>query len=301
MNRKLTREALRLLDRHEAFVRATVVDSAGSVPGKVGSAMLLRRDGSTEGTIGGASLEETVRELAAGAFERRRGGLHHFTLQKWSEGGLPSLCGGTVDIAIEYVAPRPNLLLWGGGHVAEAFARLLPPLEYDFSVADDRPDWVAAIRFPAADQRVVSAPGALWDVFEPTAFSHLYVLGYDAAKDTTVVADALARFPNFIGVIASRTKLAHMRQALRDRGCDPTALDRIHSPVGLPIGAQTPAEIAVSMVAELIQDLHPDLRSAPDRNRTSATRAAAGATGPAGAPAPASHRRRRAVRPSANR
>jgi xanthine dehydrogenase accessory factor len=265
MNRRLTREALRLMEAHAPFVRATVVKATGSVPGKLGASMIVRGDGSCMGTVGGAALEERVKELARTVLETRHGDLHHFDLQAWTPGGVPSLCGGSVEIALEYVAARPNLLLWGGGHVAQALATLLPTLEYDFSVADDRPDWVGADRFPEADRREAVDPDKLWDRFEPSSFTHLYLLGYDAAKDLTVLASALERFPNSIGLIASASKREHMFASLRARGVSRATLARVRSPVGIEIGAETPAEIAVSIVAELVGEMHP--RSLRTRTR----------------------------------
>lgn len=256
MDRRLTREALRLMELHQPFVRASVVRAVGSVPGKVGATLLLRADGSTVGTVGGAALEEEVKSIAASMLSSHEPQLRHFELKRWVEGGLPSLCGGEVDIALEYVAPRPNLLLWGGGHVAYALSRLLPTVEFDFSVADDRPDWVAVERFPAAERREVVGPTELFDRLDPGSFTHLYVLGYDAAKDTEVLAQALQRFPNRIGLIASRTKRLHILDLLRGRGIDVARLERIRSPVGLPIGAESPEEIAVSIVAEIIAVEH---------------------------------------------
>jgi len=257
MDRRQTREALRLMESHQPFVRASIVETKGSVPGKLGASMLLRADGSFVGTIGGAALEERVKELAGRAFETRRGGLHHYDLQAWKEGGLPSLCGGSVEVAIEYVPARPNLLLWGGGHVAHALAALLPTLEYDYSVADDRPEWVGVERFPSADRREVVSPERLWEVFDPASFTHLYLLGYDARKDLEVLAGAVERFPSAIGLIASAAKRAHMFAALRDRGVSREAIGRIHSPVGLDIGAETPAEIAVAIVGGIVREMHP--------------------------------------------
>ena len=257
MNRRTAREALRLLERHQPFVRATVVRSTGSVPGKIGASMIVRADGTALGTVGGAALEEEVKRLAGVALEKRSGDLLHFDLASWKRGGLPSLCGGSVDIALEFVAARPNVLLWGGGHVSEAVARLLPDLEYDYSVADDRPDYVGRDRFPEADRLEVVAPGHLFDTFEPAEFTHLYLLGYDALKDLAVLAEALDRFPNVIGLIASAAKREHLFARLRDSGVSREALLRVRSPVGIAIGAETPAEIAVSMAAEVIRDLHP--------------------------------------------
>ena len=257
MDRRMTREALRLLDLHQSFVRASVVRTTGSVPGKLGATMIVRADGSYVGTIGGAALEEEVKALARAAFDRRRGDLHHFDLQAWKDGGLPSLCGGSVDIAVEFVPARPNLLLWGGGHVAHALAAILPTLEYDHSVADDRPEWIGADRFPFADRREVVAPDRLWDVFDPSEFTHLYLLGYDAGKDLTVLRGAIDRFPNAIGLIASASKRAHLFARLRADGVPREALAHVRSPIGVAIGAETPAEIAVSVVAEIVASLHP--------------------------------------------
>ena len=257
MDRRHAREALRLLDAREPFARATVVQAVGSVPGKQGSSMIVRADGSTLGTVGGAALEERVKSLAGQAIARKEGGLHHFDLQAWTPGGLTSLCGGSVDIAIEYIPSRPNLLLWGGGHVSLALAQILPTLEYDFSVADDRPEWVGSERFPNADRREVVAPERLWEVFDPASFTHLYLLGYDAMKDLEALSVSLDRFPNQIGLIASAAKREHLYAQLRARGVSRETLARVRSPVGLPIGSESPAEIAVSIVAEIVQERHP--------------------------------------------
>ena len=257
MDRRLTREALRLMEEHRSFVKATVVKAVGSVPGKLGASMIIRPDGSFLGTVGGAALEERVKELAEEARRTHRGDLYHFDLQKWKAGGLPSLCGGSVDIAIEFVAARPNVLLWGGGHVAHALGAVLPTLEYDYSVADDRPDWIGVDRFPLAERRETVDPERLWERFDPATFTHLYILGYDAAKDTEVLRGAMDRFPNFIGLIASTSKKEHMYAALRAQGRTEAALARVHAPVGLDVGAETPPEIAISIVAEIVLTLHP--------------------------------------------
>ncbi len=267
MNRHLAREVIRLMDRHVAFVQATIVKAVGSVPGKVGAAMILRPDGTFVGTIGGAGLEERVKDHARRAMETRASDLYHFDLQAWKPGGLPSLCGGSVDVAVEYVPARPNLLLWGGGHVSSALARLLPSLEYDFSVADDRPEWVSAERFPEADRREAVTPSEVWTVFEPAEFSHLYLLGYDAKKDLELLAGSLDRFPGYIGLISSAPKRTHMFAQLRRRGVAAKAIARVHAPIGLAIRAESPAEIAVSIVAEIIESQHPAeaRRTAPPR------------------------------------
>jgi xanthine dehydrogenase accessory factor len=272
LNRRLAREMVRLMDLHHAFVRATVVRATGSVPGKVGATMILRPDGTFVGTIGGAKLEEEVQEHSRRALATRKSDLFHFDLQAWKPGGLPSLCGGSVDVAVEYVAARPNLLLWGGGHVAHAIAGLLPGLEYDFSVADDRPEWITAERFPDADRRESVTPAEVWSVFDPAEFSHLYLLGYDAKKDLELLASSIDRFPGFIGLISSAPKRTHMFAELRRRGVAPASIARVHAPIGLSIGAESPAEIAVAVVAEIIQTFHPSAARRPTTSRKSTIR-----------------------------
>lgn len=257
MNRRMAREVVRLMDLHVSFVRATVVKTVGSVPGKVGASMILRPDGTFLGTIGGAGLEEEVKAHARNALTSRRSDLLHFDLQAWKPGGLPSLCGGSVDISVEYVPAHPNLLLWGGGHVAHAIATLLPALEYDYSVADDRPEWVTVERFPHADRREAVTAGEVWTVFDAAEFSHLYLLGYDAKKDLELLASSIDRFPGYIGLISSAPKRAHMFAELRRRGVAPAAIARVHAPIGLAIGAESPSEIAVAVVAEIIRSLRP--------------------------------------------
>lgn len=270
MNRRVAREVVRLMDLHVPFVRATVVKAVGSVPGKVGAAMVLRPDGTFIGTIGGAGLEEQVKGHAREALSNRKSDLFHFDLQAWKPGGLPSLCGGSVDVAVEYVSARPNLLLWGGGHVAEALARLLPALEYDYSVADDRPEWISAQRFPEAERREAVTPGEVWTVFDPAEFSHVFLLGYDAKKDLELLASSAERFPGYIGLISSAPKRTHMFAELRRRGISSKAIARLHAPIGLRIGAESPAEIAVSVVAEIIQSLRePAVRRLPARRTAS--------------------------------
>src|SRR5208282_614681 len=97
----------------------------------------------------------------------------------------------------------------------------------------------------------------LFDVIEPASFTHLYLLGYDARKDLEVLARAIDCFPNAIGLIASASKREHMFATLRERGVSRDALERVRSPVGIPLGAESPAEIAVSIVAEIVREMHP--------------------------------------------
>ena len=249
-------EAILDLERRGVrFAVATVVEAVGSVPGKLGARMIVTTDGRELGTVGGAGLEEKVKTLARAALASGRGGLHRFELARQKPGGLDSICGGSVAIFIEIMNPRPHLVLFGGGHVGLAVARLCELLEYRYTVVDDRPDYASGERFPNAVETVVGHAADFFDRRDLTPYSHLYVLGYSHHEDEETLAEVLQRFPRRIGLIGSRSKRTDLRARLAARGIDEADFDRrVTCPIGLPIGAETPAEIAVAILGEVIAD-----------------------------------------------
>ena len=114
--RSLQAKILELIDGGRSFAVATVAEAKGSVPGKPGAKMVLLPDGTQYGTVGGAGLEEKVKEHARRCLEKGAGGLFSFDLMYYKEGGLDSLCGGSVTIMVEIHRPVPHLLIAGGGH-----------------------------------------------------------------------------------------------------------------------------------------------------------------------------------------
>lgn len=256
MDRAVIKEAARLADRHENYVMAMIVGSEGSTPRKIGGAMILRGDGTFFGSIGGATFEEEVKSLMRDTKRSHRGGLHHFNLRGWKEGGTKSRCGGSVEVAIQYVDGGPNVLICGGGHTGMALARVLTVLGYDHSVADDRPDYATRERFPAARDLLIGSPEEIARSVsnDGVNFTHIYLLGYDAQKDEDLMAGILPGYGGHVGLIASRTKRGLTLKSLKKRGISDAVLKRVRSPVGLKIGAITPEEIAVSVAAEVIMD-----------------------------------------------
>lgn len=226
--------------------------AVGSVPGKTGFKMLVRQDGSTVGTVGGAGLEERVKALAQRALAEKRGDFARFDLATWKPEGLDSVCGGTVDVAIEVVLPVPHLLVAGGGHVGKAIADIAPRLDWRVTVVDDRPEYATRERFPDAEEVVLAGPE--WFAKSDLGrYSHLYLLGYSWRVDTEILKHALPRFPGAVGVIGSKAKWVEMRAALARAGVDDALVARIASPIGLDIKAETPAEIAIAVLAEAIE------------------------------------------------
>jgi xanthine dehydrogenase accessory factor len=255
VNPEMFRRIVALLDRREPFAVATVVAARGSVPGKLGARMIVFADGRQEGTVGGAGLEASVKALAIEAIARRRSGTHHFELARQKPGGLDSVCGGGVEVFVEYMAPRPHLLLCGGGHVGLAIARLCDQLDYAYSVADVRPEFASAERFPSARERLAGEPAALLEHADLSRYSHLLVIGHSHHVDAAIVRGVLARgFDGYLGLIGSENKRLDFRRRCAEAGVPESAFDaRVVCPIGLPIEAETPAEIAVAMLAEVIR------------------------------------------------
>lgn len=253
---------LSLADRRRAFAVCTVVHADGSVPGKVGAAMLVTPDGRATGTVGGAGLEEKVKKLALEALTTGKGDLHHFDLAKWKPGGLNSVCGGSVDISILVHRPLPHLLLYGGGHCGKALADIAATLDWDVTVVDARPEYADGDRFPQAVDSHGTDPAGWTRTADLSAFTHAYLLGHSWEIDTAILAELAPRFAGRIGVIGSEAKRRSMFEEARKRGVAKGDLERVVCPIGVGIGAESPEEIAVAIAAEVISSLK---QSPPER------------------------------------
>lgn len=263
MRPSLLREAADLSERGVPSALAVVVATTGSVPGKVGAAMLVTLDGASRGTVGGAGLEEKVKALCREAIRAGKGGVRSFDLARWKEGGLDSVCGGTVEVAIHVLQPVPHLLLVGGGHCSLALARVLDLLEWGYTVVDSRPAFADPERFPRARAVHAARPADLVRAEEDLSrFSHAYLLGHSHEEDGDALVELLSRgYSGVVGVIGSRSKLHAFRERGVARGLSVQAFERVRCPIGVDVGATTPEEIAVAVAAEVVADAkgrHPE-------------------------------------------
>ena len=253
VSRKVMHRAAELLDAGVSFALCTVVSTRGSVPGKAGAKMIVFKDGSQFGTVGGAGLEERVKDLGRRCIEERKTLTSKFELAFNRPGALDSLCGGAVEILVEYMGAVPHVLICGGGHVGLEVARLCDQLEYIHSVLDDRAEFASRERFPGARELHIGRPETFFPERDLSGYSHVVLLGYSYKIDTEALYQAATRFGGYIGLICSRLKRREMFAKLRERGVAEAALERIEAPLGLAIGAETPAEIAVSILGSIIQ------------------------------------------------
>jgi len=254
--------ALRLSDIYEEIARmhrdgragviATVVAVGGSTPRSAGAKMIVYDDGRSLGTVGGGAIESTVIDRARELVDSRDPVLLSFELS--SDVGMT--CGGTMDIFLEPIAAGPSVLVVGCGHVGRAVAAAAKQAGFRVAVVDDRPDVVTAERFPSADRRFVGNTELVGRdlAIDESSFVVVVTRGHRFDKDW--VEAVLPHRPRYLGMIGSEDKVRATFEEMAADGVPRDELAKIHAPIGIDLGAETPDEIAVSVVAEMIAVRH---------------------------------------------
>jgi xanthine dehydrogenase accessory factor len=243
--------AAEALAHGDSVALVTVVRSQGSTPQRAGAKMLVWADGRTVGTIGGGCYENDAFWKAREAIATGRPSLLHYELNDdfAQENGL--ICGGQMDVHIDPLAPSPRLFIIGAGHVGLHLAKAAAEVGFRIHVVDDREKFANAERFPGADIVVEPIPEWLHRADVPAA-SYVVVVTRGHQHDLDAMRALAARELKYLGLIGSRAKVARISDALLAEGMPPECLECVHAPIGLEIGAVTPAEIAISILAELI-------------------------------------------------
>jgi xanthine dehydrogenase accessory factor len=244
---------VRLRHRGERAVLATIVSTRGSAPRKEGAKMLVQANGQIAGTVGGGSLEHQVYKEALERMEENVSKLTHFELTNEDASREGMICGGTVDVFIESITSLPMLFIFGGGHISLSLARIGKMVDFRVVVIDDRPEFANAERFPEADETIAEDMTSLMQRLDIDRFSYIVIVTRGHQNDTQALEWAVSTPAAYIGMIGSKRKIHTIFSYLKTKGITQEQLDRVHSPIGLPIGAETPEEIAVSIMAEIIQ------------------------------------------------
>jgi len=275
----LYREIVRLREAGEPAALATIIATHGSTPGKESMKMLVRADGTFVGTVGGGCLEADVFEAALEVMrtEKPRRLLFRLNERDYPNSGL--YCGGTVEVYVEPLTD-PTLFLLGAGHVSHALSRIAREAGFRVIVGDDRGEFALRERFPDAHEVLCAPWSQLASRGEIGEFSYVVVVTRGHHDDQSVL-EALhraGRSPKYLGLIGSRAKWAVLSRKLREAGVSEEWIARVRTPMGLPIGARSHGEIAVSVVAEMIR-----LRrgAAPTAAESGAARAEPGGAEPA--------------------
>jgi len=244
------------LDRGEAAALVTIVSTTGSTPQRVGAKMLVFADGRIVGTIGGGCYENDAFWKARDAITNRKPQLVHYELDDdfAQETGL--VCGGQMDVYIEPIEPSPELYVIGAGHVGFHLARLATEVGFRVHVVDDREKFANRDRFPNAVEIVVEDIPAWIARASLAAHAYAVIVTRGHTNDLEALRALAPRELRYLGLIGSRAKVARIYEQLAEDTLPAQMLKHVHAPIGLDIGAVTPQEIAVSILAELIAVKH---------------------------------------------
>ncbi|MGB1287406.1 MAG: XdhC family protein [Aggregatilineales bacterium] len=237
--------------QRQAAALVTIISTQGSMPRHTGSKMLVYPDGQIIGTIGGGMMESQVIEAAQAAIERNQSDTVTYTLNSM-DAGDPGICGGTATMFIEPLAIKPTLLVIGGGHVGKALCELAKWSAYRVILSDDRPDYCNAEYVPGLDDYLVCAPEDLVSKIDINSHTYVAAVTRGLPVDLKLIPGLLKTDAAYIGLIGSQRRWHITAQALREQcGLSDVDLARIHAPIGLELQAETPKEIAISIMAEI--------------------------------------------------
>lgn len=229
----------------------TIIQSRGSTPRRASSKMLVYRDGSIMGTIGGGEMESRVIAVALESIREGKPRLLKYSMTD-PERGDPGVCGGQLEIYVEPLLPKPVLIIIGAGHVGKAVAHLAKWLGFWVVVSDDRPEFCNAEEIPDGDEFYPIAMEDLPEQSEITPWSYLVLTTRGVDIDVPGLPGLLRSPAAYLGVIGSKRRWETTRNQLLEHGVSESEVNKVHSPIGLELNAETPEEIAVSIMAEII-------------------------------------------------
>lgn len=230
---------------------ATVIAVEGSVPRHLGSKMLVWDDGRIVGTVGGGAMEARVVADALATLADGRSRTVSYTLNDLRDGD-PGICGGTVTLFVEPLQTRPTLLVIGCGHVGKALAELGKWTGFRVIVSDDRAEFCNPAHIPGMDGYLVCKPAEVATQGVIDARTYVAAVTRGLPVDELLIPALLRTGAAYLGLIGSRRRWALTARALLEKGVRAEDLERVHAPIGLELEAETPQEIAISILAEII-------------------------------------------------
>ena len=248
---EIYQEIINLISKGGQAVLATVISSHGSTPRKTQAKMLIKKDGTFVGSVGGGGVEHKIREKATEVMKSGEAQVVHIDLS--GEDPTGPICGGQMDVLLEPIVPPETLYLFGAGHISECVAVIGKRLAFRVVVIDPRAGFNNDERFPTADSLIVEEYANAFSQLDVNQKSYIVIFTHGHTFDEECLQFAVGTEGKYIGMIGSQKKVKEIREHLLQKGVSEQLLDRVCAPVGLDIGAETPAEIAISILAEIIK------------------------------------------------
>jgi len=242
-----------LRDNNVPAALVTIIATKGSTPRDTGTKMIVCGDGKVYGTVGGSAVEMMVIEEARECLKKNltKKVWHDLDDQKQADTGM--ICGGKMEFFIEPIMIPPHLYIFGGGHVALPLARFASMVGFNYTVVEDRQEYASSERFPNAKEIILATSDDIDQKIKISATDYIAIVTRSHALDYLALKRILKHEFKYLGLIASKVKKKQVFEQLKKEGFKDSKINQIHSPIGLDIAAQTPEEIAVSIVSELIQ------------------------------------------------
>jgi xanthine dehydrogenase accessory factor len=245
-------EIVRLRKVGQKCALATIVQVNGSIPSYESAKLLVREDGSMLGTVGGGCVEAEVWNAAREVIETEKPKHLTFSLGQDAAYDNGLICGGQLNIFVEPVIPQPYALIFGGGHVSKSLSKVASLAGFATIIVDDREAFANAERFPEAEATYAEEYEQVFPKLQVTSSTYLIIVTRGHRDDMRVLRWAVNTPARYISMIGSKRKTISVVRELEKEGIPREAFERVFAPMGLEIGAETPEEIAVSVVAEMI-------------------------------------------------
>jgi xanthine dehydrogenase accessory factor len=245
-------EIVRLRRAGQKCAVATIVQVNGSIPSYESAKMLIREDGSIVGTVGGGCVEAEVWNAAREVIETERSRQLTFNLGQDAAYDTGLICGGQLSIFIEPVVPQPTAFIFGAGHISKALSKAATLAGFDVAVIDNRDTFANRDRFPEATAVHAAEYEDIFSKLDIRDTSYLVIVTRGHRDDMRVLRWAVSTPARYVAMIGSRRKVIGVVKELEKEGFKRELFERVFAPMGLDIGAVTPEEIAISVVAEMI-------------------------------------------------
>jgi len=253
----------------QSSVLVRITQTEGSSPGKTGACMLVCQNGRLFGTIGGGDLEKFCSEEAEKLFETKESYSRKFLLDSSENDDVSMICGGNVTVEFMYIGPdadvdeigkniginteKPRALIFGGGHVGKALCPVLTEIGFEVTIFDDRSEFASLQMHPTAKNCILCDYNTIFDNISIKKSDYIIIMTHGHIADREVLLQACRTNAFYIGCIGSRKKIEITKQFLRENDIPNERISSVCSPIGLPIGGNSPQEIAISIAAQLIQ------------------------------------------------
>jgi len=238
-----------LLHNNETFAVLTIIGAEGSTPRGVGTKMIVMSDQTTYGTIGGGCVESAAITAALEALKEGGPRLVDYALEEEEKGGVGMRCGGKVQLSIEILQPKPTLLVIGSGYIASALVTLGKLIDFNVTVLDP---FAKKNDFLEADLVIAETVDKGVAGMKITPQTYIVIVTRHQ-YDEPALREVINSEATYIGMVGSKNRVEMAFNTLKKEGILGDSLSRVYAPIGLDIGAETPAEIATSIIAEIIK------------------------------------------------